>query len=137
MSTNAAAALPLAADDRVEGVWLAIPRAKSARAENIVLAGDPRAPGLWRSISAEHGLTTGHVAGGGLTALSDFGIAVSLYPHTKVISVRVVASPAWRGQRVWAGALIERLRIASTFWPLVAAAARSCNLQTYQRGGRQ
>ncbi len=136
MHSNAATVLPLTADAAVEGVWLAIPRDKPACAASIVLAGDPRAPNLWRSISAEHGLTTGHVAGGGLTALSDFGIAVSLYPHTKVISVRVIASPAWRGQRVWAGALIERLRIASTLWPLVATAARSCNLQTYQRGGR-
>lgn len=131
-----AAALALSAADRVPGVWLAVPRGLLARAEHIVLAGDPRAPDAWRTISAEHGLVTGRVSAGGLTPLSDFGIAVSLYPHTKVISVRVVGSPAWRGQRVWGGPLIERLRIASTLWPLVSAAARECNLHTYQRGSR-
>jgi hypothetical protein len=136
MSLHQGAALALDTADEVKGVWLAIPRDMAACAENIVLAGDARAPNLWRTISAERGVTTGHVAGGGLTALSDFGIAISLYPHTRVISVRVIAAPAWRGQRMWDGAQIERLRIASTLWPLVAAAARDCNLSTYQRSAR-
>lgn len=127
--------LPLEA--QLTGPWLAIPNGAPARIGFLALVGDPALPGRWRSIDAEQPIQTGPTAPHArLTPLSDFGIACQLYPHTRVLSVRVVGSPAWKHQRAWDGAMVERVRIPAALWPLVAAAARDCNLQTYQRGGR-
>ncbi|HRE44064.1 MAG TPA: hypothetical protein PKY87_08845 [Terricaulis sp.] len=141
MRINAAAGdhrvLTLPAEAAITGPWLAIPSGAPARVGFLALVGDPALQGRWRSIDAEQPIQTGPTAPAAkLTPLSDFGIACQLYPHTRVLSVRVVASPAWKHQRAWDGALVERVRVPAPLWPLVAAAARDCNLQTYQRGGR-
>jgi hypothetical protein len=131
-----AAAAPLTLTRRFDGPWLAIRRVSVAEIHSIVLAGDPRAPDIWRRIDADQPVETGRVAEAQLTPLADFGVFCSLYPHSRVLSVyRATISRAHRpglpsghgAHWPWEGKRCDRIKIERSMWDLVAAAAKDCN----------
>lgn len=129
---SAAAALVLT--DRLDGPWLGIRHGASAEASAIVLAGDPRAPRAWRRIDAGQPMETGSLDSVGVTPLSAFGVSVTLYAKTRVLSVwrhgrsfaRQYGHPAG-GVWEWAGQKVDRIRIERGIIDLVAIAAKQCN----------
>lgn len=132
---------PLALTERFTGPWLGVPSAAIPEAASVVLAGDPKAPGIWRSIDCDAPITTGPIETARLIPLADFTIGVTLYKHTRVISlVKRGISRARRhghpagGAVDWAGPRVERIRIARTLWPLVEEAAKDCNMALVARG---
>lgn len=119
---------------RCEGPWLAIRHGSLAVSESIVLVGDPRAPGMWRRVNAAAPAEVGRIENTQLTPLSDFGVSVTLYSHSRVLSVwRSGLSRAKRYHTRehwdWEGARIERLRVerSPAIVDLLRDAARDCN----------
>lgn len=140
-TAQATAPLALKARDRIDGPWLAVLADKPPEAAAVVLCGDPRAPQTWRSLDDDAPLRVGRAAHASLIALSDFAVACTLYPHSRVVAL--VKSGISRARRQglrhaepiqWAGARVERIRVARSLWPLVAAAAKDNNLALIARG---
>lgn len=125
---------PLTLSRRLDGPWLAIPADARAEIGAIVLAGDPRAPKLWRRLDADRPTSHGEIAGARLTPLSDFGVFCTLYPHSRVLSVWVDGISRARrfgpnaGEHwPWEGKRCDRIRIARGAVELLKAAVADCN----------
>jgi hypothetical protein len=125
---------PLTLTRRRDGPWLAIRHGDTAEITSLVIAGDPRAPKLWRRIDADQPVETGNIETARLTPLSDFAVLCSLYPHSRVLSVWMGGiSRAKRfghtagGHWPWEGARCDRIKVPRNLWDLVAAAAKDCN----------
>lgn len=125
---------PLTLKHRVDGPWLAVRAATPAEAASIVLVGDERCPDIWRRIDADQPVLTGDIRDGHLTPLRDFGVACTLYPHSRVLSVyRVTLSRARRfghpagGIVCWEGERVQRLKFPRTIVEQLKAAVKDCN----------
>lgn len=126
---------PLTLTRRFDGPWLAIPADAQAEIGAIVLAGDPRCPGMWRRLDADQPVLIGKIADAHLTPLSDFGICCTLYPHSRVLSAWVSGiSRAKRyghpagGHWPWDGPRCARIKIARNVVELVKLAVKDCNI---------
>jgi len=125
---------PLTLTNRVRGPWLAIPHDAEAGVASIVLAGDERCPDMWRRVDAGQPVAAGKINGAHLMPLSTFGIACSIYPHSRVLSVyRIGMSRARRfghpAGGYWAreGAGIQRIKFPRTIVEQLKAAVKDCN----------
>lgn len=125
---------PLTLTRRFDGPWLAVRDATPAEAASIVLAGDERCPDIWRRIDAEQEVLTGSVRDGHLTPLRDFGVACTIYPHSRVLSIyRVTLSRARRfghpagGIVCWEGERVQRVKFPRTLVEQLKAAVKDCN----------
>ena len=129
---NRSAPLPLT--DRVDGPWLAIREGTRAESASIVLAGDPRAPTIWRSIDAAVApVVLGRIEHARLIPLADFGVCCTLYSRSHQLSVwcvgrshaRRAAGAPWP----WVGLRVERLNVQRDPFALelLRDAVRECN----------
>lgn len=134
---SSAQVAPLTLTERVKGPWLAIRAGQPAEARSIVLVSeDECGRSIWRAIDIEAPALAGFTFGHCLTALADFGISVTMYRHTRVLSV-------WRSGRSrarfhnhpagglvhWAGPDCDRIKLPHLHSTLeaIADAARDCN----------
>lgn len=117
---------PLVLTDPIDTPWLAIRAADDPIINALVLV-EPVA-GIWRRI--EDGFVeSGRISFDRLTPLADFGMAVTLYPKTGVLSLLRVG-PSRRGAREWKGAKGESIRFPRTLRQKLEAAVRECNAET-------
>lgn len=118
-------ARPLVLTQRIDAPWLGVRRDWPATADSIALIGDPRAPGLYQIIDADQAGACGLLGRAELTPLEHFGVACTLYPHGKIVSVRIDAFARARCPLVWHGPDSDRIRVAPKLWDLVAAAVKA------------
>lgn len=125
---------PLTLTKRVHGPWLAVRHATTAEVASLVLVGDERCPDMWRRIDTDQPVEAGKVADAHLMPLTEFGVAASIYPHSRVLSVyRIGMSRARRfghpagGYWAWEGEGIQRVKFPRGMVEALKLAVKDCN----------
>lgn len=119
---NAANAKPIE-ERSPHSVWLGVRTRLPASAAMIVLVSHHANALRWQLIDDEAPLPrTGFAALGEIRPLHECSVALTVYPKTRVLSVRRVTSSAR-----WSGQAVDRIRVRVSLWADVEALVRAEN----------